>query len=153
MCVCVQCPCLGQQGHFLSSLAPTRLYNCPPLRLHSHPHLHSLPSWRASNEYEPAPRHTPNCGITWSLRLSDGILGCPRTLPPCSDSCYLCPGLALILGRIYHHKLACHGKQLKEKNKPPCNLRVLGNEELQGGGMKKLYKNLFLHHNNVLLYG
>ena len=108
---------------------------------------------RASNEYEPAPRHTPNCGITWSLRLSDGILGCPRTLPPCSDSCYLCPGLALILGRIYHHKLACHGKQLKEKNKPPCNLRVLGNEELQGGGMKKLYKNLFLHHNNVLLYG
>ena len=112
-----------------------------------------LPSWRASNEYEPAPHHTPDCGIIWSLRLFDGILGCPRTLPPCSDGCYLCPSLVLLSGRIYHHKLACHGKQLKEKNKPPCNFRVLGNEELQGGGMKKLYKNLFLHHNNVLLYG
>lgn len=63
------------------------------------------------------------------------------------------PGPALMAGRISHQKLACRGKQLKEKNKPQCNLGVLGNEELQGGKMKKLYKNLFLHHNNALLYG
>lgn len=114
---------------------------------------HFLPSWRASNEYEPAPRQAPHCGITWSLMLLHGSLGAPAPCLPRGDGCYLYPGLALISGRISHQKLACHGKQLKEKNKPQRNLRVLGNEELQGGGMKKLYKNLFLHHNNMLFYG
>lgn len=85
--------------------------------------------------------------------LLRGGLGAPAPCLPRGAGCYLRPGLALISGRISHQKLACHGKQLKEKNKPQLNLRVLGSEEFQGGGTKKLYKNLFLHRNNVLFYG
>lgn len=114
---------------------------------------HFLPSKRVSNEYEVTPPPNTKLWHIWSLMLFDGIWGAPEHCMPLSDGCYLCLGPALISGRIFHHKLACHGKKLKEKNKPQCNLRVLGSEELQGGSMKKLYKNLFLHHNNVLLYG
>lgn len=113
---------------------------------------HFLPSCRASNDYESAPRRAPSWHHV-EPDVSSWRFGCPAPCLPRGHGCYLRPGLALISGRISHHKLACHGKQLKEKNKPQRNLRVLESEELQGGGMKKLYKNLFLHHNNVLSYG